>query len=47
MMGGSTVEDFLKTYERLTDRWRAGHYTPEIRQRILGIVEDLREFGHL
>ena len=45
MLGGTSMDDFIEAFERMTERWRTGHCAPALQERMLGIVEDLREFG--
>ena len=47
LLAGTGFDDFIKAFDRLTVRWKAGRCAPALREKILGIVEDLREFGHL
>ena len=46
-MAGTGAGDWIKAFRRMAERWRDGHYTPELKQRVVGIVEDLKEFGHV
>ena len=47
IMGGKDVSDYLAAFDRLRERWGAGGCAPKLQERVLGLVDDLREFGHI
>ncbi|XP_043194697.1 uncharacterized protein LOC122367025 [Amphibalanus amphitrite] len=47
LLGGTNMGDFVKAMQRLRERWQEGKCAPALQERLLGIVEDMKEFGHM